>query len=114
MLILVQIDLSHADIPPFDAYEAQVLRLLVRHGARLEEQLRSVDGLSETHLLHFSDKRAFKAFRADPARAALQDNWQRCGAQSNVTEVLRLRPERMSANAQSRTSTFDHRDAASF
>lgn len=90
MLILVQIDLSDADIALFDAYETQVLALLGNHGARLIERLRAVDGCSETHLLEFPDADALGAFRADPARAALQDMWLRCGASSTLSEVVRL------------------------
>jgi hypothetical protein len=94
MLILVEIDLSHADLALFDAYEARALGLLAQHGARLEERLRSVDQLRETHLLHFPDNEALEAFRADPARAALQDSWLQCGARSALSEVLRIPADR--------------------
>ena len=90
MLVLVQIDLSQADIDVFNAYEAGVLPLLARYGARLEERLRAEDGQSEVHLLYFPDDRALDAFRADPDRAALQDMWHRSGAVSALTLVRRL------------------------
>lgn len=92
MLILAQIDLSQADLALFDAYEGQVLPLLANHGARLAERLRAIDGRSEVHLLHFPDADALDAFRADPARDALQPLWLRCGASSTLTEVARLDP----------------------
>lgn len=84
---LVTIDLSDADVPVFDAYEATVLSLLDKHGGRLEMRVRSLDGCSETHLLFFPSAQAFENYRADPIRVAAQDDWQRCGAKSVVTEV---------------------------
>lgn len=89
MLILVQIDLSQANLTLFDEYEAQVLLLLESHRAKLVERLRSIDGQSEFHLLEFSDIAAFDDFRADPVRISLQDLWQSCGATSVLTEVFR-------------------------
>lgn len=90
MLILVQIDISQANMSLFEDYETQVLSLLGNHGGVLVERLRSMDGKSEVHLLDFPDNRSFDAFRADPARAALQDLWSSCGALTTVTDVRRL------------------------
>jgi uncharacterized protein (DUF1330 family) len=90
MLILVQIDISAADVAMYDAYEAKVLGLLENYGAKLEERLRSADARSEVHLRYFPDVEALNAFRADPARAAIQDMWVQCGASSALTEVVRL------------------------
>ncbi|HEX7852961.1 MAG TPA: hypothetical protein VF503_04625 [Sphingobium sp.] len=90
MLVLVQIDLSGADVEIFDAYEASVLALLTNHGARLEERVRAMSGATETHLLYFPDEHALDAFRNDPARAALQEMWVGSGAVSSMTEVIRL------------------------
>lgn len=90
MLILVQIDISKADLALFDAYEAQALGLLRQHSGQLVERVRSTDGTSEVHLLDFPHADAFNAFRADPMRTALQELWSRCGASSKVTEVQRL------------------------
>ena len=90
MLILVQIDISAADVALYDAYEAKVLALLENYGAKLEPRLRSADGRTEVHLLYFPDVEARNAFRADPARAAVQDMWLQCGASSASTEVVRL------------------------
>ena len=90
MLILVQIDLSAADMALFDAYEARALAMLKDHGAKLLERLRSTDGQQEVHLIEFPDAAALSAFRADPVRLSLQGLWQRCGAQSTLTEATRL------------------------
>lgn len=90
MLLMVQIDLSNADLALFEDYETQALALLGKYGARLEERLRSIDAASETHLLYFPDKEAFAAFRADSERAALQDGWTACGASAQLVEVERI------------------------
>jgi hypothetical protein len=90
MLLLVQIDLSNADVPLFEVYEKKILGLLGAHGARLEARLRSKDGLTEFHLLEFPDAAALEGFRADPARLGAQDMWKRCGASSAITEVGRI------------------------
>ena len=90
MLVLVQIDLSDANLELFDQYERCALALLSKYGATLEERVRSVDDLGEVHLLRFPDGAALDAFRADPERAALQDTWDRSGAVSTITEVLRI------------------------
>ena len=87
---LVTIDLSDADVPIFEAYEATVLSLLDKHGGRLEMRVRSLDGCSETHLLFFPSAQALENYRADPIRVAAQDDWQRCGAKSDVVEVETL------------------------
>lgn len=90
MFILVQLDISRAEMALFDDYEDRVLALLDQHGGILVERLRSTDGRSEVHLLHFADAGGLDTFRADPARMALQDLWSRCGATSILTEVHRL------------------------
>ena len=87
---LVTIDLSDADVPIFEAYEAKVLSLLDKYGGRLEMRVRSLDGRSETHLLFFPSAQAFENYRADPIRVAAQDDWRRCGAKSVVAEVEAL------------------------
>lgn len=90
MLLLVQIDLSDADIKQFEAYEAIVLPLLAKHGGRVEFCLRAVDDRSETHLIHFPEPAAADAYRADPGRVAAQPLWQASGARSIATEVRTL------------------------
>ena len=90
MLILVQIDLAHADLPLFEAYEEKVLALLGDHGGALKERLRSADGHSEVHLIDFPDAQALDAYRNDPRRIAMQHMWQGCGAGAVTIEVERL------------------------
>lgn len=87
---LATIDLSAADISKFETYETTVLSLLARHGAKLEMRVRSLDGLSETHLLFFPGTQAFENYRDDPVRVAAQGLWKASGATSSVTEVRRL------------------------
>ena len=90
MRMLVQFDLSEADLALFESYENQVLALLPHHGAKLETRVRSIDGRREVHLLHFPNARAREDFRNDPARLAIQDVWKRCGARSTSEEVNRI------------------------
>lgn len=90
MLILVQLDISEADMALFEEYETQVLSLLESHGAKLLERLRSTDERQEVHVLQFPDDSAFDAFRVDPTRARLQELWLRCGASTSLTKVRRI------------------------
>ena len=90
MLILVQIDISTADLGLFELYERSVLQLLPHYGGALIERLRSIDGTSETHLLHFPDASSLDAFKADPTRADLQELWAKCGASAISKEVGRI------------------------
>lgn len=89
MLILVQFDLTKANLACFDAYETQVLARLDHYGGRWVERLRSIDGQRETHILDFPDAVALTDFRADPVRMSLQNLWQQCGATSELMEVVR-------------------------
>jgi uncharacterized protein (DUF1330 family) len=88
--MLVQIDLSEADLSLFESYEDQVLALLPHYGAKLEARLRSIDGRREVHLLHFPDASARENFRNDPALPAMQDVWKRCVARSTSEETITI------------------------
>jgi uncharacterized protein (DUF1330 family) len=90
LLRLVAIDLSNADIPAFEAYEARVLSLVAQHGGRLEMRVRSLDGRVETHLLYFPDEQAFDCYRSDPRRIALASEWEKSGAKSEAKLVERI------------------------
>jgi uncharacterized protein (DUF1330 family) len=90
MRFLVTIDLSAADIAAFDHYEAQVVPLLVQHGAKMEVRVRSLDQQSEIHLLYFPDDAAHRAFLADPVRQAMRPIMEESGATSTVVEVEQL------------------------
>lgn len=87
MLELVVIDLSHADLGRFEAYERQVVPLLEKYGAHMEVAVRSTDGLTETQVLNFSDEASFDSFLSDSARTALQVDWQQAGAVAAVADV---------------------------
>lgn len=90
MLILVQIDLSGADLALFESYEARALAVLGQHGGRIEERVRTVSSTTEVQLLYFPDEAALSAFRSDPSRAALRALWVDCGATSTISEVVRV------------------------
>ncbi len=87
MRLLVEIDLSSADLTLFDAYEAAVLALIPEHGGKVEARVRTTDGRREVHPIAFPSAAAFDAFKADPRRLARSADFQRCGARSEVTEV---------------------------
>lgn len=90
MLILVEIDLSKAELDLFEQYERSVLPLLANHGGTLLERLRSIDGSNETHLIQFTDASRLEAFKADPTRKELQALWASCGATATLKEVVRI------------------------
>ena len=87
---LVQIDLTEADLPAFEAYERAVLALMPDHGGGIERRLRNVDGAIETHLLAFSSAEAFEAYLNDPRRTALAPAWQACRAKAQRWEVREI------------------------
>lgn len=88
MQILALFRLSSADLFTFEAYETAVLALLPAHGGKLIKRLRSQDGAVEAHLLDFRDQGSLDAFRADPVRVGLQDQWIRSGVTSEVWTVF--------------------------
>lgn len=87
VLKLVTIDLRKADLDHFESYENEVLPLMNKHRGSLELCVRSIDGMTETHLLYFPDAMRFEAFLCDPRRKELQHQWQKSGAESCVTDV---------------------------
>lgn len=87
MLKLVIIDLHAANIGLFESYERKIIPLLDKYGARMEVGVRSLDRMTETHLLYFPDHQCFDRFLADPARVALQADWQLTGATTTVSDV---------------------------
>jgi uncharacterized protein (DUF1330 family) len=90
MLLLATIDLSEADLVKFEAYEEFVLPLLADHGGRLHGRVRSKDQTTEYHLLYFSGQDQFSSFLNDPARVAMRDAWDDCGARSAIVELSEL------------------------
>ncbi len=88
---LITIDLSTANVALFEEYERQAIALLGHYAGELEVALRSSDGLTETHVLHFPDEASFEKFLADPVRKRLQQAWAATGATTNVSDVRRVR-----------------------
>lgn len=82
MRILLEIDLSDADVPAFEAYERAVLALLPDHGGVLELRVRGTEQPVETHVLSFPSADHFDAFAMDPRRVALAQDWVDCGARA--------------------------------
>lgn len=80
------------------AYEDDVLSVLARHGGRILERLRRVDGPTESptgqptemQVLQLPDEAAFQAYLADPARAALGERRGRAVARTEAIPVVRL------------------------
>ncbi len=87
---VVQIDLTEANIPAFEAYERIVLDLMPEHGGRLEQRLRGVDRRVETHILSFPSQSAFDAYLNDPRRTVHAEAWRTCGATSDRWEVAEI------------------------
>jgi ribosomal protein S18 acetylase RimI-like enzyme len=54
-------------------YEDRVLGLLGRHGGRVEARLHSADGRTEVQTISFADEAGYRAFLADPQRAAYRE-----------------------------------------
>ena len=76
-----------AGVGAFAAYEDAVLPLLARHGGELQRRLRTIDGTTELHVVHFADADGFAAFRADPDRVAAQHLLEASGAVTELHEV---------------------------
>src|SRR5262245_22384616 len=74
----------------FDAYEAAVLPLLLRHGGRLERRLRHRDvegSWVEVHVVSFADETGLGSYRADPDRARHAGVLERSGARMELLRV---------------------------
>ncbi len=87
MKLLIQIDLSSADLDRFEAYERAVLALLSDHGGVLELRVRGTDEATETHVIAFASEAGFDDFVHDPRRIALAQAWVDCGAKAQRWRV---------------------------
>ena len=87
MKLIVQFDLTDADLVAFEAYEAAVLPLLAEHGGVLEQRLRAVDDASETHMIRFPTRADFEAYVADPRRLIQADTYTASRARTAHWEV---------------------------
>jgi len=70
VLLVAIADLDEPAVSPFQAYEAQGLPILPRHGGRLERRLRSEDGRTEVHIVAFDSEKDYQSFSTDPERQA--------------------------------------------
>ncbi len=70
MLIAMIADVDGDSIERFRSYEELVLPLLAKHGGRLERRVRSVDGMTEIHLIAFDGEAGYRAYVDDPVRLA--------------------------------------------
>ena len=86
--VVVQIDLSAADLDSFEAYESEVLELLEDHGARLHVRLRGRDRPAEIHILSFPSRESRQNYLADPRREMLQPLFKQSGAKSDIWEAV--------------------------
>jgi hypothetical protein len=68
MLLVQTVRVPDEGIGAFQRFEAAVLPLLPKYGARLERRLRSLDGSVEIHVLSFPSPEALESYRADPER----------------------------------------------
>lgn len=88
--LVVQIDLTDANVPAFEAYERIVLDLMPDHGGKLEQRLRGVGRPVETHVLSFPSQDAFDAYLNDPRRTRHAEAWRSCGARADRWEVTEI------------------------
>ncbi|MFI0608068.1 MAG: hypothetical protein ACH37Z_09310 [Anaerolineae bacterium] len=90
LFLWVQIWLRTGDVDGFAAYERPAARVLARHGARIERAFRPLDAAEdpalpfEIHLVSFPDQTCLASWQADPERAALQEERERCIARTTV------------------------------
>ncbi len=77
-------DIAEGAEQAFQQYEALVLPLLVRHGGRLERQMRTQDARTEVHIVSFASETGYRSYIADPERRTLR------GVLANVDVVQRL------------------------
>jgi hypothetical protein len=68
MLLVQTIRVPVEGIDALRRFEAAVLPLLPKHGARLERRLRTRDGRVEIHIVSFPSPEALESYRADPGR----------------------------------------------
>lgn len=77
MLLLVSLFIHPGQEAAFRRFEAAAAAIMARHGGRIERVIRPLPGVGgappphEIHLISFPDARAFAAYRADAALAAL-------------------------------------------
>lgn len=72
LILVVSLWLKDANIAGFEAFERKAVRLMAKHGGRIEramradDQSRKLDDPFEVHVVSFPDEAAFLAYREDP------------------------------------------------
>ncbi len=64
------IDVPERGREAYLSYERAVLRLLERHGGRLERRLNTSGGLTEVHIVSFGSNAGYQSYLGDPERNA--------------------------------------------
>ena len=67
---VVVIDVPEHGRADFLNYERAALTLLGRHGGRLEQRLRTPDGMTEVHVVTFGSQTGYQGYLDDPERLA--------------------------------------------
>ena len=68
MLLVQTLRVPAEGVETLRRFEAAVLSLLPKYGARLERRLRSPDGRVEIHIVWFPSCDALEGYQADPRR----------------------------------------------
>ena len=88
VLLAVVVEMHEGAVAEGQGYEDGVLRLLARHGGRVERRLRSIDGVTEVQIIRFVTAAGLDAFLADPDRLALR---AAIGSGAPTARVLEVR-----------------------
>lgn len=87
MRIVMVARIPSAGVATFQLFERGVLPLMSDHGGRLERRLRSTGGRAEIHIVRFSSRAGFDAYRADPRRVDHLRLLEESGANQEVFEA---------------------------
>ena len=92
--LVVSLWLNTDDVAAFESFERSAVRVMTRHGGRIDNVVRLTDaergdGPFEVHIVSFPSWSAFDAYRADSAFKALLPQRERLIAR---TEVWRGEP----------------------
>jgi uncharacterized protein (DUF1330 family) len=91
LVLIVTLEVRHADAEGYARYEELAEALMGRHGGRIERVVRldeeRGDGMfREVHIVSFTDAAALEAYRGDPDAVALRELR---GQVIQSTEILR-------------------------
>jgi hypothetical protein len=88
VLLVAIAEMVPGRVPAGQEYEDAVLCLLGRHGGAVERRVRSLDSMTEVHLIRFRSRAGYESFMADPGRLELRDT---AGDAVPATRVLEVR-----------------------